>query len=328
MKICLSEAMAELLTPEIRRVAPGAQLVQLRPDGTFGGDPTGTDIVLFSVDLAHQPASLEEAWRLLHSPSLSWVQGPAAGVDLPVWAELVERGVRVTSAAGVHAEPIAQYVMTYVLHWHRQVEQHRRQQVEHRWEALVADDLTTKTLGIVGYGGIGRATARVAAAFGMRVLALRRGRIDDPAVDEAFGPHELSALMAGSDYVVLTLPLNDSTRGMVDARALAAMRPTAVLINVARGGVVDQAALVDALERGAIRGATLDVVDDEPLPADSPLWDLANCVITPHDAGYSPLAGERLGRLFVDNLSRFERGEPMVNEVDASQLPRRSDTVE
>lgn len=324
MKICLSESMAELLTPELRRIVPEADLVKLGPDGSFRGDPTGTEVFLFSVDLAAQPASLDEAWRLLGSPSLTWVQAPGAGVELPVWADLVGRGVRVTSAAGVHAEPIAQYVMTYVLHWHRQVEQHRRQQVEHRWEALVSDDLTTKTLGIVGYGGIGRSTARVAAAFGMRVLALRRGPIDDPAVDEAFGPGELAALMAASDYVVLALPLNDSTRGMVDARALAAMRPTAVLINVARGGVVDQAALVGALERGAIRGATLDVVDDEPLPPDSPLWDLDNCVLTPHDAGYSPLAGERLGRLFVDNLARLVQGEPLVNEVDASQLPRRS----
>ncbi len=285
MKICLSESMAELLSAEIHRVAPGAQLVRLLLDGSYQGDPTGTDVFLFSVDLAAQPGSLSEAWRLLTADSLSWVQAPAAGVELPIWAETVGRGVRVTSAAGVHAEPIAQYVMTHLLHWHRQVERHRLQQIEHRWEPVVSDDLTTKTLGIVGYGGIGKATARVAAAFGMRVLALRRGPIDDAQVDAAFGPDGLLSLLAQSDYVVLSLPLNDATRGLIDRHALAAMPETAVLINVARGGVVDQAALIDALQKRTIRGATLDVVEDEPLPPESPLWELENCILTPTTPG-------------------------------------------
>lgn len=184
----------------------------------------------------------------------------------------------------------------------------------------MSDDLTTKTLGIVGHGGIGAATARVAKAFGMQVLALRRGPIEDPNVDVAFAADGLHELLAGSDYVVLALPLTDATHHLVDAAALSAMRPTAVLVNVARGGVVDQAALVEALTRRTIRGATLDVVEPEPLPGDSPLWVLDNCVVTPHDAGYSPLAGERLGRLFVENLGRYRSGQALVNEVDPTLL--------
>lgn len=312
--------MAERFGAAIVEVAPDAILVPVRDDGTCDGDAASSDVFLFSVDLAANDDVLGAALSILASTSLHWVQSPGAGVDMPIWTELVERGVRLTTAAGVHAEPIAQYVFTYVLHWHRQVALHQRQQSDRRWEIAVSDDLTSKTLGIVGFGGIGQSTARVAKAFGMRVLGLRRGVIDDENVDEAFDPSGLATLLAQSDFVVLALPLNEATRHLIDAEALAAMRPDAVLINVARGGVVDQDALVDTLQRGAIRGATLDVVAEEPLPPESPLWGLDNCVITPHDAGYSPLAGERLGQLFVENLARYVAGEPMRNEVTASQI--------
>lgn len=320
MKICLSAAMEDRWGTEIVSVAPDAEPVTIGPDGAYDGDPTGTDVLLFSGDLADSDAALTEVFRVMGMESLAWVQAPGAGVESPLWADLVERGVRLTNAAGVHAEPIAQYVFAYVLHWHRQVARHQAQQVAHEWSAIVSDDLTAKTLGIVGHGGIGRATARVAKAFGMRVLALRRSRIDDPNVDEAFGTDGLFALLEQSDYVVVATPLTSATRRLIGADALARMGADAVLINVARGGVVDQDALIDVLRDGAIRGATLDVVEPEPLPADSPLWDLSNCVITPHDAGYSPLAGERLGRLFVENLACYRRGERMHNEVDAADL--------
>lgn len=312
--------MADRLASQIERLAPGTPLVRLRPDGTYDGDPAGIDVFLFSVDLAMADDSLAAAGSLLDSASLAWVQGPGAGVEQPIWSELVDRGVRLTSAAGVHAEPIAQYVFTYVLHWHRHVAQHQRQQSEHAWEPIVSDDLTAKTIGVVGYGGIGRATTRVAKAFGMRVMALRRREIRDPDVDASFDPDGLHTLLAQSDYVVLAVPLTESTHQLIDGAALAAMPESSVLINVARGAVVDQAALEAALATRAIRGATLDVTDEEPLPADSALWDLPNCVITPHDAGYSPLAGERLARLFVGNLARYLDGDPLKNEIRPGQL--------
>ncbi len=153
------------------------------------------------------------------------------------------------------------------------------------------------------------------AALGMHVLGLRRGPIKDPDVDERYGPEGLHELLARSDYVVLALPLTATTEGLVGAEALRAMKDTAVLINVARGPVVDEAALVASLRSRSIRAAVLDVFAKEPLEADSPLWGLDNCVVTPHDAGYSPLAGERLGELFVDNLSRFTAGMQLRNEV-------------
>lgn len=308
--------MAERLGAEIAAVSPDAEIVRLGRDGELEGEPDAIDVFCFSVDLAADAEALAAAWGILQQPSLRWVQAPGAGVELPIWSELVGRGVRLSNASGIHAEPIAQYIFTYVLHWERRVARHQQQQAEHRWEIIRSDDLTGKTLGIVGLGGIGSAAARIARAFGMRVVGLRRGPIDDANVDLALGPESLHDLLEQSDYVVLSLPLTEETRHLIDDRALAAMGPDAVLINVARGRVVDQAALERALEHRHIRGATLDVVDDEPLDPGSGLWDLDNCVITPHDAGYSPLAGERLGGLFVENLARFVGGDRLVNEID------------
>ena len=318
MKVCLSEPMFQRLEASLAAMGPDLELVRLQPDGTYEGDPAGIDVFCFSVDLASNPDSLAEAGGLLSSESLEWVQAPGAGVEHAIWAQLLDRGVRLTNAAGVHAEPIAQYVFTYVLNDLRQVDRHRDQQARRVWETIVSDDLTAKTIGIVGMGGIGRATARIATAFGMEVLGLRRGPIDDPAVDEGFGPGGLSEMLGRCDYVVLAVPLSDETRGMIDAAALAAMKADAVLINVARGDVVDEPALISALRSRSIRGAVLDVTSEEPLGEDSPLWALDNCLITPHDAGYSPLAGERLGRLFLENLAAFRSGSPLRNEVTST----------
>jgi phosphoglycerate dehydrogenase-like enzyme len=309
--------MVVLLADEIRRIEPSAELVELRPDGSFVGDPAGLQVLLFSVDLSFQKPALIETMKLLEADSLEWVQGPGAGVDHPMWSGVIERGARLTNASGIHAEPIAQYVFTYILHWERQVVRHQAQQIAREWQIVVSGDLTSKTLGIVGLGGIGAATARIAKAFGMRVSGLRRSDQPVPNVDSRHGPDGLHELLGESDYVVLCLPHTDETRHLIGARELAAMRDDAVLINVARGGVVDEPALIEALERGRIRGASLDVTEVEPLPPDSPLWSLDNCVLTPHDAGYSPLAGERLGRLFVENLRRFREGSAMRNEIRA-----------
>ncbi len=325
MKICLSSQVADELLPRIAALVPDAEVVMLANDGTFSADPEEVDVFCFSVDLSTQAETLTAAWQLLNSPSLRWVQAPGAGVELPIWSELVDRGVRLTTAAGVHAEPVAQYVFTQVLFWHRHVARHRRLQLERRWEPVVSDDLTTKTLGIVGMGGIGLACARIAKAFGMDVIGLRRqpgsvdslgnGTVGSGTVDRLLGPDRLPELLADSDYVVLCLPLTDVTRNLFGAPEFDTMRDDAVLINVARGGVVDHDALLVALTSGDIAGASLDVTEPEPLPVSSPLWSLENCVITAHDAGYSPLAGQRLGQLFVENLAAYVGGEPLRNEV-------------
>lgn len=321
MKICLSTDLAAMLRDPVERIAPDAEIVELSKDGRFSADPSGIEALLFSTDIATSNEAMAAAAGLFAEPKLRWVQSPGAGVDHPIWAQLLSRGVRLSSAAGIHAEPIAQYIFTYILHWERNVARHQRQQQQKHWEIIVSEDLTSKTLGIVGLGGIGSAAARVAKAFGMRVLATKRSPVEDPNVDRILKPEALAEMLSESDYVVVCVPLIQSTKGLIGAQELAAMRKSAVLINVARGDVVDETALIATLEAEAIRGATLDVVSQEPLPPDSPLWTMPNCVLTPHDAGYSPRAGERLAGLFADNLSRYVGGETLINEVFDVDLP-------
>ncbi|MEM9175740.1 MAG: D-2-hydroxyacid dehydrogenase [Myxococcota bacterium] len=326
MKIVVTGERAAVLRDEVVRTLADTEVtpevVVLDVEGRFEGDPAGCEVVYFCVSASRYKPSMRALMPLFGEPSLRWMQGPGAGIDHPVWETLLSRGVRLTNASGIHGEPIAQYIFTYVLHWEREVARHLHQQAEHRWETIYSGDLGARTIGIVGYGGIGQATARIAKAFGMRTIGCRRSPCDDPDLDRFVTLDGLPSLLAESDYVVLCMPYNDETRGMISARELAAMREDAVLVNVARGGVVDEPALIEALRSRAIRGATLDVVSEEPLPADSPLWSLDNCVLTPHDAGYSPLGAERLGALFLDNLARFARGDALRNEIRSTGIDR------
>ena len=315
MKICLTEGLADDLGPRVAALAPGAEIVRLGHDGSLAGDPAACEVLCFSTRIVQHPAASARLAEFLDTPALRWVQSPGAGVDNPFFTRLLGSGVRLTNASGIHAEPIAQYIIAYILHWEREVALHQGQQARREWKPVESGDLTAKTLGIVGHGGIGRATARIARAIGMRVLASRRGPIADENVAERIPPAELPRLLARSDYVVLCLPYSEATRHTIGSAELAAMKRDAVLINVARGGVVDEPALIASLRDGTLRGATLDVVSEEPLPADSPLWALDNCILTPHDAGHSPLADTRLGELFLDNLGHWIRGEPLRNEV-------------
>lgn len=325
MKILLASDCAETLREEVkgRLAAAGTEgrVLVLSPDGSVDGDPSGLDVVLFSPSVPQHPRAMGALLGFLEDPSLRWVQGPGAGIDHPLWQGLLDRGIRLTNASGIHAEPIAQYIFTYVLFWERNVARHLAQQRDRHWEVIRSGDLGDKTLGIIGYGGIGQAAARVAKAFGMRTLGSRRTETADDWLDRFVPLDRLAELLTASDYVLLCMPYNDATRGMIGARELAAMHQDAVLINVARGGVVDEAALIEALRSKRIRGATLDVTSEEPLPPDSPLWGLENCVVTPHDAGYSPLGDARLGALFVENLGLFLAGEKkMVNEVESTGI--------
>jgi phosphoglycerate dehydrogenase-like enzyme len=324
VNVALGRAVLDAHAAALDRAAPGARWVVLEPDGSWSGDPDTAEAALLSIGLTRTPETAAQLPRMLGARSLRWLQSGGAGFDDPVFAALLQRGVRLTNAAGIHAEPIAQYIFTYILHWERNVAAHLAQQRARTWEIIVSDDLSAKTLGIVGLGGIGLAAARIGRAFGMRVLGLRRTRGAWPDVDLVFGPDDLEELLRASHYVVLALPLSAETRHTIGAAELATMRGDAVLINVARGGVVDEAALIETLRAGAIRGAVLDVTETEPLPADSPLWTLERCLVTPHDAGYSPLGDERLAHLFTDNLARFVRGEPLRNEVPAEVLATKS----
>jgi phosphoglycerate dehydrogenase-like enzyme len=255
------------------------------------------------------------------APGVRWIHFRSAGLDGSVYPELADRDAVVTNARGVFSEALAEFALAAVFHFAKKLRLLMRQQDQRRWEAYVPTLVSGRTMGIVGYGDIGRATARRAHALGLRIVALRRTATGatDQWVSTMHPPDRLHALLAESDFVVVATPLTAETRGLVDAAALRAMKPTAVLVNVGRGPVVREHALVEALQRGAIGGAALDVFETEPLPADSPLWTLDDVLLSPHSADHTPGWLDDAMTCFLANLRLFVANEPLANVVD----PRR-----
>ncbi len=247
-------------------------------------------------------------------PRLDWFQSFSAGVDSPVFGMLMDRGARLTSASGASAIPIAHHVVMGLLALARNLPTMMRQQADHRWQMHDLDDLEGRTVGVAGMGPIGRESARLCAEFGMRPIGVRRTvQGDEPCETWPFA--RLDELLSTVDDLVLALPLTPDTNGLIGARELALLRPGARVVNVGRGELIDEPALIDALQRGHVGGAALDVFTTEPLSAGHPLWDMPNVIITPHVAGATPLSEHRAAAIFVDNLGHYLRGEPMRNEV-------------
>ncbi len=251
---------------------------------------------------------------VLTLPALRWLQVTTAGVDRMAGQGLLGAGFTVTKANGLAGPAIAEYVIGVILMLAKGLHTSIRDQAAEEWKFRFTSELTGKTIGIVGMGAIGTETARRAAAFGMRIIGTRRR----PSSDEpgTWGHDQLPRLLAESDYVVLCMPLTEETRGLIGAPELALMKPTASLINVARGPVIDQDALVRALDDGTIAAAALDVCDPEPLPAGHPLWSRPNVILTPHISGAVEGYGHRAAAIFIDNLRRYAAGEPLSNVVD------------
>jgi phosphoglycerate dehydrogenase-like enzyme len=255
------------------------------------------------------------AAALARADRLRWVQSLSAGTNRYDHDALRERGVALTSVSGAHAPAIAQQVLAYLLTFERNLLRGFEQAARREWRRYPAGELTGRTLGIVGVGAIGGEVADLGAACGMEVLGVRRHPDrGHPNVDEMLGPDRLHGVLGRADYVVLACPLTDATRGLIDDAALSSMRTGTVLVNVARGAVVEQDALVGALTAGDLAGAALDVADPEPLPRDSPLWDLSNVIVTPHNAGGSQHFPDRCVDVFARNYERFVAGEPDAME--------------
>ncbi len=247
-------------------------------------------------------------------PSLRWLQVTTAGVDRMVNDGLLGAGFTVTKVSGLAGPAIAEYVMGVILMLAKGLHTSVRDQAAEQWNFRFTGELAGKTIGIVGMGAIGTETARRAAAFGMRIIGTRRRpSSEDPGT---WGHDQLPRLLAESDYVVLCMPLTDETRGLIGARELAMMKPTASIVNVARGPVIDQEALLRALDDGTIAAAALDVHDPEPLPAGHPLWSRANVILTPHISGAVEGYGHRAAAIFIENLRRYAAGQPLANVVD------------
>jgi len=308
----------------IREAAPGARLVTLSVEGLADGPLDDVEVLLRGW------LSAEAFDRLLaRAPRLAWVHSASAGVERALTPTARARGVVITNARGVFSRPIAEYVLMMILAISRRLPQLLELQRERTWQPLEGSELRDLTIGVVGLGSIGRAVAALASAFGCRVVAVRRrteasgsasrGDVDglrEVEPDEVLGPEGLPALLAQSDFVVLAAPLTSETEGMIDDAALAAMKRGSWLINVARGRLIDERALLRALGEGRIGGAVLDTFAEEPLPPDSPFYDLPNAIVTPHTSWSSARVLDRSVELFCDNLRRFAAGEPLLNVVD------------
>jgi phosphoglycerate dehydrogenase-like enzyme len=272
---------------------------------------------------------LPDDWREL-APNLRWLQYSEAGIDAlqPTGILQAESGVIVTTAVGINASVSSEYVFGSMLMFNRSWPTMVRLQDRHIWPRsagwynLGGQELEGKTLGIVGLGHIGRRVAQIGRAFGMRILAIRRSAPlgeHDADVDQFYTSDRLRDMLHSSDYVVIAVPLTTATENLIGEAELRAMQPHAYLVNVARGRVIDEDALIRALREGWIGGAGLDVTREEPLPADSPLFALPNVILTPHISGVSMQYDRRLAALFADNLRRYRSGEPMLNLYDPAR---------
>lgn len=263
------------------------------------------------------------------APQLRWLALASAGADHVLRAGLVRPGEAVvTTANGVHAVPISEYVLSAMLMWAHNWPRVMDLQLTSTWpnaderNALRASELFGATLGVIGLGAIGRRVAQLGRAFGMRVVAVRRSVAEgatDPDADELLPSSRLPELLAQSDYVVVSAPSTPESRHLLGAEQFHQMKPTAFVVNIARGELIDEQALIAALRDGTLGGAALDVFATEPLPAESPLWTLPNVIMSPHISGMTLRYSQRLTDLLLDNLARFREGRPLRNVVDPAR---------
>ncbi len=253
-------------------------------------------------------------------PNLLWVHSRSVGLERTLFPELVESAVPLTNGVGVFSASLGEFALGAILYFAKDFRRMIRNQMAGRWEAFDVLWASGQTVGIIGYGDIGRAVAERAHALGMTVLALRRhapsSQGTERLVSQVYSPEGRLEMISRCDYVVAATPLTAETRGMIGEREFAAMKPTAAVINVGRGPVIDEAAMVSALSNGRIKGAALDVFDHEPLPAGHPFYKLENVLLSPHCADHTPDWLDNAMKFFIEQYERFRKGEALLNVVD------------
>lgn len=310
MRIVLCYPVEPRHVAQIAAAAPQAEVVDAGQEGV------AREILAADVFCGH--AKVPVPWDdVVRQGRLKWLQSSAAGMDHCLVPSVVGSNILVTSASGVLADQVTEHAVALITAWLRSLPVFFRAQAQREFVRRPTRDLHRATVGIVGFGGVGRRMAEVLSAFKTRILATDWCPVDKPDhVAELWPPERLGDLLPQVDVLILSVPLNDVTRGMIDAAALARMKPTALLANLARGPLVVERDLVAALEQGEIAGAVLDVTEIEPLPPTSRLWGLPNVIITPHVAGQSARRIDDMTDFFCDNLRRYQAGQPLRNVVD------------
>ena len=340
--VLIASFIEEEQVERIRQVDPKLDVVYepslLRPP-RYSADHTGKPVT--------RTAEKEEEWRKLLAkadimfdfdytnidslpelaPNVRWIQATSAGIGQFVrrtsYATRMPNTI-FTTASSVHAQPLAEFVLMSMLMFSRNMFSIQEQQSRKHWERLAGTDLVGRTMGIIGLGNVGRGVAGLAKPIGLRVIGndlYAKGK--DPAdygVDALYGPDGLDDMLGQSEFLVLCTPHTDETDKMIGAHELAMLPEGAILINIARGAVVDEAALIESLQSGHVGGAALDVFEEEPLPIESPLWDMPNVLVSPHSASTSDRENERIVDIFCANLRSYLDGQPMQNVLDPNRL--------
>jgi len=291
-----------------RGVPPYDDILHLIPELTEAQREVFSRIhCCIAIDLPFDVASI--------APNLRWVQSVGAGVAQLESAGLGDAGIKLTNAAGVTSTAIAEFVMARILGEYKRARHLDEAQNDARWQSIFGEQISGKTIALIGFGPINQAVAELARAFGLRVLCFRRSAAPDPRIDEVFGPDDLHEMLGQADITASAVPESPATEGLMDAAAFAAMPAGSMFVNVGRGTLVDEDALAATLHAGHLRAAAIDVARTEPLPSESPLWTAPNIYISAHCSTDPSKLFSNLHRLFEDNLARFLADEPLRNEI-------------
>lgn len=324
--LLIPDAAADRLKAKLEPLLDQVDLYLMHEGGkiTLDGadvDPTGMDIHFgwFSRDVMFGGYSREYAIQLLKAPNLKWVQSASAGLDNPLFSKLAAKGIRMTNS-DAQSPAIAEYVVASVLERYQQYVVRRGHQANHDWQDTDFRELYGSNWLVIGYGNIGRRIGIRASAFEANVTGVKRSKVESPGARQIITYDELAAILPEQDVVVLACALTDDTRDMVDKKFLAAMKPDSILVNIGRGDLINEDALLQTLDADGIDYAVLDVFREEPLPETSRFWDHPRVLVTPHSSNRGSGTNDRGDILFLNNLNRLLNDKVLLNEVDTSEL--------
>lgn len=320
MQVLVPEQIRERVTPRLRAIHPATETIPLASEEP--PLPNEASVLLRFFPNSAYPGRAFDAAALHRavavSPRLEWIHNGMTGMDGVLYPQLVKSSIIVTNGSGAHRHTIAESALSMMLAWAKRHSEHLDNQRQRRWQHVAHETLRGKQALIIGLGSIGQTIASLCVSFGMQVIGVKKHPAGPPqtGVSRVASPHDLHELLPRADYVIIAAVLTAETQYLIGEEAFRIMKPTAYLVNIARGAIVDEQALCKALQEGWIAGAGLDVFSQEPLPLSSPLWDLPNVTITPHNAAWSDRVEEEALSIFYENFNRYIHNQPLLNVVD------------